>query len=233
MNGNNAKQQFFHKTLISNVILELYLEILILTFLLILARILFLMHKAATGFSRTTPNKRIKPCKTIICIGSGGHTTEMLQLIANLDFSKYAPRFYLIANSDKISAEKIRTLENSNNDFRIIEIPRSRVVGQSYITSIFTTLYSIFYCIPVVCRIQPDLLLCNGPGTCIPICVIAFLLKAAFVCNTQIVFIESFCRTRSFSLSGKILMYFADNILVQWPKLRNKLKRAEYIGQLM
>lgn len=194
---------------------------------------MFLMHKAATGFSRTASNKRTRPRKTIICIGSGGHTTEMLKLVQTLDFKKYTPRIYIMASSDKISSSKIRAIEGSNCDFDIVEIPRSRVVGQSYVTSVFTTLFSVIYSIPVVCRIRPDLVLCNGPGTCIPICIIAFMLKAAFICDTRIVFVESYCRTRSFSLSGMILMYFADNILVQWPKLTSKLKRAEYIGQLM
>lgn len=209
------------------------MELLLLTFLLVVARIMFLMHKAATGHSRISSSKRTKPCKTIICIGSGGHTTEMLKLVQTLHYSKYSPRFYVTASSDKTSTAKIRSLEDSNTDFHIVEIPRSRVVGQSYITSVFTTLYSILYCVPVVCRIRPDLVLCNGPGTCIPICVIAFLLKAAFVCESRIAFVESFCRTKTFSLSGRILMYFADNIVVQWPKLKSRLKRAEYIGQLM
>lgn len=191
------------------------------------------MHKAATGFSRTAPQKRTKPCKTIICIGSGGHTTEMLKLVHDLDFAKYTPRYYILANSDRMSQTKINSLEKANCDFKIVEIPRSRTVGQSYFTSIFTTLYSVICSIPVVWDIKPDLVLCNGPGTCIPICAIAFLMKAAFVCDTRIIFVESYCRTRSFSLSGKILMYFADNVVVQWPKLKNKLKRAEYVGQLM
>lgn len=191
------------------------------------------MHKAATGYSRAATNKRNKPCKTIICIGSGGHTTEMLKLVETLDFTKYTPRHYILANNDQISETKIKGLEKANGDFKIVAIPRSRIVGQSYFTSIFTTLYSIVYSVPVVWGIKPDLVLCNGPGTCIPICVIAFLMKAALVCDARIVFVESYCRTRSFSLTGRILMYFADNIVVQWPKLKEKLKRAEYIGQLM
>lgn len=208
-------------------------EFLILILLLVIARILFMMYKAATGFSRTAPTKRTKPCKTIVCIGSGGHTTEMLKLVNELDFAKFTPRYYILASSDKISHTKIHSLEKSNGDFEIVEIPRSRNVGQSYFTSIFTTLYSVVYSIPVVWDIKPDLVLCNGPGTCIPICAIAFLMKATFVCDTRIVFVESYCRTQSFSLSGRVLKYFADNVVVQWPKLKSKLKRAEYIGQLM
>lgn len=197
------------------------------------------MHKITTGHSKEAPQVRKKPCVTMICIGSGGHTTEMLKLVEVLDFTKYSPRYYVMAKSDITSTSKVEMMEtnkdvNKNSQqYSIIQIPRSRVVGQSYFTSVFTTLYSILYSIPVVCKLRPDLLLCNGPGTCVPLCVITFLLKAAFISDTRIIFIESYCRTRTFSLSGKILMYFADNILVQWPKLTTKLKRADYIGQLL
>ncbi|XP_044270450.1 UDP-N-acetylglucosamine transferase subunit ALG14 homolog [Tribolium madens] len=214
---------------------QLKIELAILSAVLILARIFYLVHKITTGFSREASNKRVAPCRTIICIGSGGHTTEMLTLMTNLDFTKYCPRYYIMAKTDKTSYMKVKTFEEAKNqnNYKIIEIPRSRVVGQSYITSVFTTLYSIFYSIPLVFKLKPDLILCNGPGTCIPICLLSFLLKAAFIFNARIVFIESFCRTETFSLTGKILMYFADNFLVQWSSLKQKLKRAEYIGQLM
>lgn len=205
---------------------------------IIIARILFLIHKITTGYSKYEQTKRQKPCETMICIGSGGHTTEMLKLLECVDFSKYSPRYYIIAKNDKTSLLKVEELEqrrkiNGHSHYKIIRIPRSRIVHQSYITSIFTTLFSILYCIPVVLRYRPDIVLCNGPGTCIPICGLSFLLKAFFIKNTRIVFIESFCRTKTFSLSGKILTYIADNFIVQWPALARKLKRAEYIGQLM
>lgn len=215
--------------------MHLIIELAILIVVLVLARIFYLIHKITTGFSRVASSKRVTPCRTVICIGSGGHTTEMLNLITNLDFTKYSPRYYIMAKTDKTSYTKVKNFEDTKheNSYEIVQIPRSRVVGQSYITSVFTTLYSIFYSIPIIFKIRPDLILCNGPGTCIPICLLSFLLKAACISNTRIVFIESFCRTETFSLSGKILMYFADNFLVQWPSLKQKLKRAEYIGQLM
>lgn len=212
------------------------IELLLLLIVLIVARVFFVIHKITTGYSRQATTKRLVPSKTIICIGSGGHTTEMLQLLKNIDFEKYSPRYYILASSDTTSRNKIKELEESKqnpNDYHLISIPRSREVHQSYITSIFTTIISIIYSIPYVLKIRPDLILCNGPGTCIPVCIIGFLLKLAFVTDTRIVFIESFCRTKTFSLTGKILIYLADNFLVQWLTLKRRLKRAEYIGQLM
>ncbi|CAG9770463.1 unnamed protein product [Ceutorhynchus assimilis] len=217
--------------------IQLQIELTILVIVVVIARVLYLIHKITTGYSKYAP-KRSKPCKTIICIGSGGHTTEMLQLLKNINFNNYSPRHYVIAKTDTTSLNKVQTFEASRNskenrDYFINKIPRSRSVGQSYITSIFTTIISILYSVPIVLRLRPDIVLCNGPGTCIPICVLSFLLKCVFVCESKIIFVESFCRTQTFSLSGKILVYIADNFIVQWPSLRSKLKRAEYIGQLM
>ncbi|XP_050306128.1 UDP-N-acetylglucosamine transferase subunit ALG14 homolog [Anthonomus grandis grandis] len=217
--------------------IQFLVEFGFMVLLLILVRITFLIHKITTGYSRVDP-KRTKPSKTVICIGSGGHTTEMLTLIKHLNFHNYTPRYYVMAKSDTTSLIKVTTFEESRNakvnkDYFIIRIPRSRSVGQSYISSVLTTLVSILYSVPIVVSLRPDLILCNGPGTCIPICVLSFLLKCAFITQSKIVFIESFCRTETFSLTGKILTYIADNFIVQWPSLKSKLKRAEYIGQLM
>lgn len=82
-------------------------------------------------------------------------------------------------------------------------------------------------------------IICNGPGTCVPICVAAFALRVRrcwlgvtppaivhrfpacwcaqvlFLSRCRIVFVESFCRVRSLSLSGKLLYPFADRFVVR------------------
>lgn len=165
---------------------------------------------------RTT---RTKAAKTLIILGSGGHTTEILRLVRQLNREKYSPRIYVQAKTDEISLKKLEEVETDAKDYKIIEIARSREVRQSYLTSVLTTTRSIFQSVPLVWREKPDLLLCNGPGTCIPPCLVAFFFNALFLSNTKIVFIESFCRVKSFSLSGKILYYLANHTIVQWPYL--------------
>ncbi|KAJ8305923.1 hypothetical protein KUTeg_016468 [Tegillarca granosa] len=54
--------------------------------------------------------------------------------------------------------------------------------------------------------------LCNGPGTCIPVCLIAFLFKILKIFHTRIIYVESICRVETLSLSGKILYHIADSI---------------------
>ncbi|GKA92946.1 serine carboxypeptidase-like protein [Tanacetum coccineum] len=58
-----------------------------------------------------------------------------------------------------------------------MQIYRSREVGQSYITSVGTTLLAIGHALWLMVKIRPQVILCNGPGTCIPICAIAFVFK--------------------------------------------------------
>lgn len=51
--------------------------------------------------------------KIYICTEfTGGHTTEIIRLMGSLSQS-YAPRHYVIADTDKMSEDKIRTFEAS------------------------------------------------------------------------------------------------------------------------
>lgn len=46
---------------------------------------------------------------------TGGHTTEALTLVSALDFSRYAPRIYIVSEGDHLSAEKAAALEAQNS----------------------------------------------------------------------------------------------------------------------
>lgn len=45
------------------------------------------------------PSKKVK---TVIVLGSGGHTAEMMMVVKNLRTEVYSPRLYVLANTDKI-----------------------------------------------------------------------------------------------------------------------------------
>ncbi|CAO1430830.1 unnamed protein product [Diamesa hyperborea] len=171
--------------------------------------------------------------RTLIVLGSGGHTTEMLEIVKKLNFQKYTPRLYVVAENDQNSVDKLLAIEKDKSDYKIYPITRSRNVKQSYSSSIKTTLVAIMKCIPLVFHLKPDLILCNGPGTCIPICFVSYLFKIFYInYNCKIAFIESFCRVKSLSLSGKMLLYFTDIFVVQWPKISKISKKVLYFGRL-
>lgn len=205
--------------------------IILTSFAFLVLRVMYLLFKIYTT-ECTLNNEGKTSFKTILCIGSGGHTTELLRLSKSLNVAKYQPRLYIVANNDTGSEIKIRESEQGHKNFSISKIPRSRNVRQSYKTAVISTLYAMYRTVPVIYRFKPNVVLCNGPGTCIPICVIVFLLRCLFICNCRIVFIESVCRVRSLSLTGNILQYFADIFVVQWPQLRDVCFRAKYFGRL-
>lgn len=168
-------------------------------------------------------------------LGSGGHTKEMIALLEALPWDKFTPQTYIMADTDKFSAEKLQILGlgRDSDDSVVITIPRSREVNQSYFSSIFSTIYSAIYTFPVMMKCRPDVLLVNGPGTCIPVCFWAFLLNMFFASRTKIIFIESICRVKTLSLSGKMLYLIADYFLVQWPELKENYPLCNYIGRIL
>nr|GMD09775.1 UDP-N-acetylglucosamine transferase subunit ALG14 homolog [Ipomoea batatas] len=116
-----------------------------------------------------------------------------------------------------------------------MQIYRSREVGQSYVTSVATTLIAIAHGLWLMIKIRPEVILCNGPGTCIPICAIAFVFKVLGIRWSSIFYVESIARVKRLSLSGLLLykLHMADQLFVQWPQLKSQYPRAHYVGRLM
>ncbi|PHU19759.1 UDP-N-acetylglucosamine transferase subunit ALG14 -like protein [Capsicum chinense] len=75
-------------------------------------------------------------------------------------------------------------------------------------------------------KIRPQVILCNCPGTCIPLCVLGIRWSSIF-------YVESIARVRKLSLSGLLLykLHMADQLFVQWPRLKEKY--PHYVGRLM
>uniref|UniRef100_A0A5F8HFX5 UDP-N-acetylglucosamine transferase subunit ALG14 n=1 Tax=Monodelphis domestica TaxID=13616 RepID=A0A5F8HFX5_MONDO len=135
--------------------------------------------------------------RVLVVAGSGGHTTEILRLLGSLS-KDYNPRHYVFADTDKMSAVKIRLFEEKRAE-----------------------------------RDSESLVLCNGPGTCVPICASALLLGILGIKKVIIVYVESICRVETLSLSGKILYHFSDYFIVQWPALKGKYPKSVYLGRIV
>uniref|UniRef100_A0A0X3PQ45 UDP-N-acetylglucosamine transferase subunit ALG14 n=1 Tax=Schistocephalus solidus TaxID=70667 RepID=A0A0X3PQ45_SCHSO len=102
-------------------------------------------------------------CCTLLVLGSGGHTAELLSFAGGLS-AAYSPRVYVIAKTDQISEKKARCVEAERTksarqpaDFFVETLPRAREVGQSYVTSVFTTLIALLASIRVVLKHCPQL----------------------------------------------------------------------------
>ncbi|CAK5086492.1 unnamed protein product [Meloidogyne enterolobii] len=80
-----------------------------------------------------------------------------------------------------------------------------------------------------------DLILCNGPAICLPICLFARLFNFLRIKRIKIIFVESICRVQTLSLTGRILYHLniPNAFLVQWPSLKEKYNKTQFIGRLV
>ncbi|KAI3896401.1 hypothetical protein MKW92_046976 [Papaver armeniacum] len=160
--------------------------ILTAIFIILVVRILFVIHQSRKPIHNSPP----KAVSTLIVLGSGGHTAEMINLIRVLQMERFTPRVYVAASTDNMSLQKAQLLEAS-------------MVDQAGPDKLKETA-------------QPQVILCNGPGTCFPLCVIAFLFKVLGIRWSSIFYVESIARVKRLSLSGLLLykLHIADLIFV-------------------
>lgn len=97
---------------------------------------------------------------------------------------------------------------------------RAREVKQSYLTSVWTTLVALAHSLMIVAQCRVDLVVTNGPGTAVPLVIANWAMAKACGWRSKTLFIESFCRVESLSLSGKILRPIADKFVVHWAQLK-------------
>ncbi|PWN35145.1 glycosyltransferase family 1 protein [Meira miltonrushii] len=209
---------------------------------IVITRICFLiLFPSQTRTARDPASK----CKVAVFLGSGGHTTEMLQLLSALPVQRYSPRVYVVASGDQFSQTKAAEAEGrrgeevdreaekgGKDDFQFVTLPRARNVHQAWLSTPLTVLIAFIACIkhivlPSFSRSAQsgkqqhsspfaDLILMNGPGTCVPIVASVWILRFFGLPSPRMVYVESFARVRSLSLTAKILRYFVDRFVVQW-----------------
>jgi len=182
----------------------------------------------------------------MILFGSGGHSAEMIMLVRNanltniLNQKELAKLVCVISDDDHLVEEKIdQEFRRSRSLHKLdkIRTKRSRRIGQSYLSAVWTTLTGILSSISIIISHRPQICLTNGPAisvtTCIAIRCLNLLTLFRYKC--QIIYVESFCRTRTLSLSGKIIYYMrlADQFYVQWPTLADRYHRSLYKGILI
>ncbi|MEM5792879.1 MAG: PssD/Cps14F family polysaccharide biosynthesis glycosyltransferase [Candidatus Aenigmatarchaeota archaeon] len=93
--------------------------------------------------------------------------------------------------------------------------------------NIFKLIKNSIQSIKIIKNEKPNLIITTGAGVAIPICYIGKIF------GSKIVFIESFCRTKKPSLSGKILYPISDLFIIQWKRLKKYFPRAIYGGTLI
>ncbi|KAH7359976.1 oligosaccharide biosynthesis protein Alg14 like-domain-containing protein [Pyrenochaeta sp. MPI-SDFR-AT-0127] len=142
--------------------------------------------------------------------------------------------------------------------YNIAIVPRARKIHQPLLTTPFSCLWTLYSSFTPLLRTLPifsdqastttydaaaadlpDLIITNGPATAVIIVLASLLLR--FVnwrgansrgkCRT--IYVESFARVKTLSLSGKLLLRIVDRFFVQWEELEGAGGRAEFCGVLV
>ncbi|KAF2018182.1 glycosyltransferase family 1 protein [Aaosphaeria arxii CBS 175.79] len=136
--------------------------------------------------------------------------------------------------------------------FNIATIPRARKIHQSLLTTPFTSLVTLVSAFSPLFRSDrlhpnlppttpyeiaaqdlPDLIITNGPATGVIVVLAALIAKffnlkgcsSRSKCRT--IYVESFARVKTLSLSAKLLAGVVDRFLVQWEELEGE---GGYVG---
>ena len=237
-------------------------NIIVFRLLLILSR-----SRPSSDTKRTKPPKY--PTHLLVVLGSGGHTTEMFDMLRRLPLSPslYHHRTYVVSSGDSFSALKAAEFEMQllgqnasarKPSYSVVTVTRARKIHQSLLTTPFSATNCLWDCFKLLMNKHadqdttksidyPDLILTNGPGT--GVCVVAASIILRFfgfsgpklvnkerpegTAEMRTIFIESWARVKTLSLSGKLLLPLVDRFLVQWPGLQGKGEKAEYVGALI
>ena len=105
----------------------------------------------------------------MIVLGSGGHTIEIISMLKKLDFDKFVKIFFVHSNNDSNSLKKLHEhfdLNKIKSKVEFLSLYRSRQVGQSYFSSIFTTLFAFLHSLLLIIKTRPNLVSINNYVDC-------------------------------------------------------------------
>ncbi len=147
-----------------------------------------------------------KKAKVCLACSAGGHLTELLQL------ERAWQGFYHYFVSDK----RLNAIELSKRErVYFVKCPRRNPLLLAI---------NFFQSLQIFLREKPDVVLSIGADTAVATCLVAKLF------GKRVVFIESFCRVKTPSLSGRIMYRVADLFLVQWKQNLGFFPKAEFSG---
>ena len=151
-----------------------------------------------------------KHLKICLISSSGGHFAQLKQIIPITEshemFIITEKNNSTISSSDKYNTYFLSQQERKNWRF------------------MWSFSMNILKSIRIFVEEKPDVVISTGAGAVIPFCVISKLF------GKKIIFLESFAKINSPTITGKIVYKFADKFFVQWEEMKKFYPKAIYKG---
>jgi UDP-N-acetylglucosamine:LPS N-acetylglucosamine transferase len=147
--------------------------------------------------------------KICFAASSGGHFEQLMMLKPLME--KY---------DSFILTEKTR-YSTSNGNIKQYYVNQ---INRREFTFIFKAIINTLKSINIFLKERPDVVISTGVLATIPMCLIAKMF------GKKLIYIESFAKINSPTLTGKLLYKFADQFYIQWEELRKFYPNAIYKG---
>ncbi len=159
------------------------------------------------------------PPNVLVVLGDGGHTAEMVRLLALL-----GPNYhygYVITTGDQISEGKIPF------PGPIWRLTRPRAKDDPFWRAAWHLGRSLVEAGWLLARLRPAAVLGSGPAILVPLAIFGKLWGA------KIIFVETGSRVSQLSLTGRMMLRLADQFFVQWESLHQRYPHTIYAGRLL
>lgn len=153
----------------------------------------------------------MKKNKVMFICSVGGHLTQMLQL------KKIYEDYDYVLVTEKTDVTK-DLKEKYNTEFLVYG---SRKYLFKYL---FIFLYNILKSIYLFIKYRPKTIITTGTHTAVPMCYIGKLFRR------KIIYIESFAKRTSPTLTGRLVYPIATTFIVQWKSMLKVYPKAKYWG---
>ncbi|MDY2590121.1 MAG: PssD/Cps14F family polysaccharide biosynthesis glycosyltransferase [Agathobacter sp.] len=146
--------------------------------------------------------------RLVFAASSGGHYEQLMMLKPLME-----------RHDSCVVTEK--TSYNAKSDIRTYYMVQ---VNRKEILFIPKMIINSFRAVRIIFKEKPDAIICTGVLAMIPLCLIGKMK------GCKLIYLESFAKVTSATLSGKLLYKYADRFYVQWESMLDIFPNAVYKG---
>lgn len=146
--------------------------------------------------------------RLVFAASSGGHYEQLMMLKPLME-----------RHDSCVVTEK--TSYNAKSDIRTYYMVQ---VNRKEILFIPKMIINSFRAVRIIFKEKPEAIICTGVLAMIPLCLIGKMK------GCKLIYLESFAKVTSATLSGKLLYKYADRFYVQWESMLDIFPNAVYKG---
>lgn len=153
--------------------------------------------------------KKSKNISICFAASSGGHYEQLMML---------KPLMIKYPNSFIVTEKTSYRIQSEIKTYEILQLNRKQLLF------VFLLIINTFHSLFLIVKNRPDYIICTGVLSMIPICLIGKIFGA------KLIYIESFAKINSPTLTGRFLYRFANQFYVQWESMKKFFPDAIFLG---